>query len=101
MKYTCHSASPDPKLCDAGPHNCRSYGAVYRAERRADDTEVAVKIIPADNPVDLLKEVDIMMACTSPYIVRLHDCFYKVRQIRAADRVQQQAMYTHTGSGST
>lgn len=40
--------------------------------------EVAVKIIPADNPVDLLKEVDIMMACTSPYIVRLHDCFYKV-----------------------
>eukprot|EP00903_Cladosiphon_okamuranus_P011367 g10715.t1 len=54
-----------------------SYGAVYRAERRADDTEVAVKIIPADNPVDLLKEVDIMMACTSPYIVRLHDCFYK------------------------
>eukprot|EP00752_Nemacystus_decipiens_P005932 g5357.t1 len=54
-----------------------SYGAVYRAEQRADDTEVAVKIIPADNPVDLLKEVDIMMACTSPYIVRLHDCFYK------------------------
>lgn len=40
--------------------------------------EVAVKIIPADNPADLLKEVDIMLACTSPYIVRLHDCFYKV-----------------------
>ncbi|CBJ28178.1 protein serine/threonine kinase [Ectocarpus siliculosus] len=39
--------------------------------------EVAVKIIPADNPADLLKEVDIMLACTSPYIVRLHDCFYK------------------------
>ncbi|CAM9509020.1 unnamed protein product [Pylaiella littoralis] len=54
-----------------------SYGAVYRAEQRADDREVAVKIIPADNPIDLLKEVDIMMACTSPYIVRLHDCFYK------------------------
>ncbi|CAN0010047.1 unnamed protein product, partial [Hapterophycus canaliculatus] len=55
-----------------------SYGAVYRAERRTDDKEIAVKIIPADNPVDLLKEVDIMMACASPYIVRLHDCFYKV-----------------------
>lgn len=68
------------------PHD-RSYGAVYRAERRADDTEVAVKIIPADNPVDLLKEVDIMMACTSPYIVRLHDCFYKVSQIRGARRI--------------
>ncbi|CAM9676461.1 unnamed protein product [Ectocarpus sp. 13 AM-2016] len=54
-----------------------SYGAVYRAERRTDDMEVAVKIIPADNPADLLKEVDIMLACTSPYIVRLHDCFYK------------------------
>lgn len=41
--------------------------------------EVAVKIIPADNPLDLLKEVDIMLACASPYIVRLHDCYYKVR----------------------
>lgn len=78
------------KLCDAGPHNCRSYGAVYRAERRADDTEVAVKIIPADNPVDLLKEVDIMMACTSPYIVRLHDCFYKVSQIQIDPSCRQQ-----------
>lgn len=58
---------------------CRSYGAVYRAERRSDGTEVAVKIIPADNPADLLKEVDIMLACASPYIVQLHDCFYKVR----------------------
>lgn len=57
---------------------CRSYGAVYRAERRTDGMEVAVKIIPADNPADLLKEVDIMLACTSPYIVRLHDCYYKV-----------------------
>lgn len=38
-----------------------------------------MKIIPADNPVDLLKEVDIMLACASPYIVRLHDCYYKVR----------------------
>ena len=37
-----------------------------------------MKIIPADNPADLLKEVDIMLACTSPYIVRLHDCYYKV-----------------------
>lgn len=61
---------------------CRSYGAVYRAERRTDDMEVAVKIIPADNPADLLKEVDIMLACTSPYIVRLHDCFYKVSKAR-------------------
>lgn len=58
----------------------RSYGAVYRAERRTDGMEVAVKIIPADNPADLLKEVDIMLACVSPYIVRLHDCYYKVRQ---------------------
>lgn len=56
-----------------------SYGAVYRAERRADGAEVAVKIIPADNPTDLLKEVDFMMACSSPYIVRLHDSHYKVR----------------------
>ncbi|CAM9503522.1 unnamed protein product, partial [Sphacelaria rigidula] len=47
-----------------------SYGAVYRAERRSDGTEVAVKIIPADNPADLLKEVDIMLACASPYIVQ-------------------------------
>lgn len=38
-----------------------------------------MKIIPADNPVDLLKEVDIMLACASPFIVRLHDCYYKVR----------------------
>ncbi|CAM9462357.1 unnamed protein product, partial [Discosporangium mesarthrocarpum] len=59
-----------------------AYGAVYRAERRTDQEEVAVKIIPVDsNSTEFCEEVEFMLGCTSPYIVRLHDCYYKDNEV--------------------
>ncbi|KAG5185103.1 kinase-like domain-containing protein [Tribonema minus] len=58
-----------------------AYGAVYRAERVSDGREVAVKIIPADDNADSLrKEVGIMVRSASPYLVQLHECYYKDRE---------------------
>lgn len=66
-----------------------AYGAVYRAKWVAgvgrlpsvppdEVPEVAVKILPADDgQEDLKKEIGIMLDCSSPYIVQLHDCYYK------------------------
>ena len=56
-----------------------AYGAVYRATNIADGNEVAVKIIPAEDDAESLKkEISIMLKCSSPYIVQLYNCYYKV-----------------------
>ncbi|TFJ85058.1 hypothetical protein NSK_003482 [Nannochloropsis salina CCMP1776] len=56
-----------------------SYGAVYRAQYKADPSEppVAVKIIPAEEDLSSLKrEIAILNQCKSEYVVEFKDCFF-------------------------
>ncbi|CAM9626713.1 unnamed protein product, partial [Choristocarpus tenellus] len=70
-----------------------AYGAVYRAERRDNHEEVAVKIIPVDsNAENFCNEVDIMLGCTSPYTMGLHDCYLKARGLRIAQQLLRSAL---------
>jgi len=56
-----------------------SYGAVYRAQYKADPSKppVAVKIVPADEDLSSLKrEIAILSRCTSPFVVAFKDCYF-------------------------
>jgi serine/threonine protein kinase len=55
----------------------RSYGAVFKAMHKRSGNIVACKLVPIDNDLDdLLKEINVMRDCYSPYIVRFYGSFY-------------------------
>jgi len=56
----------------------RSYGSVWKAIHRATGTVTAIKRVGIDNDLeDIMKEIDFMKGCRSPYIVRYFGSYFK------------------------
>lgn len=55
-----------------------SYGSVWKAMHRATGTIVAIKRVSIDNDLeDIMKEIDFMKGCRSPFIVRYFGSYFK------------------------
>ncbi|KAI3658557.1 hypothetical protein MP638_002801, partial [Amoeboaphelidium occidentale] len=55
-----------------------SYGSVYKAIHKKSGTVVALKIVPIENDLeDIIKEINVMNGCDSPYIVRYYGSYFK------------------------
>ena len=52
-----------------------SYGRVYKGTNKADESEVAIKIIPCDNQSDVTSEIEFLRKLKCPYIVSFIDGF--------------------------
>ena len=49
----------------------RSYGAVYKALHKSSGSIVAAKLVPIDDDLEeIFKEINVIKACNSPFIVK-------------------------------
>lgn len=57
-----------------------TFGTVFRAVRKADGVDFAVKVIPIDNEKsrfeELGREIRVLQRCDHPCIVRYHETFF-------------------------
>eukprot|EP01113_Clastostelium_recurvatum_P010860 TRINITY_DN1545_c0_g1_i2.p1 TRINITY_DN1545_c0_g1~~TRINITY_DN1545_c0_g1_i2.p1 ORF type:complete len:359 (+),score=78.29 TRINITY_DN1545_c0_g1_i2:74-1150(+) len=59
-----------------------SYGSVWKAMHRSTSLIVAIKKVPIDNDLeDIMKEIDFMKSCRSPYVVRYHGSYFKDNEL--------------------
>jgi len=59
-----------------------SYGSVWKAMHKPTGSIVAVKRVPIDNDLeDIMKEIDFMKSCRSPYIVRYFGSYFKENEL--------------------
>lgn len=59
-----------------------SYGSVWKAIHKQSGTVVAIKKVGIDNDLeDIMKEIDFMKGCRSPYIVRYFGSYFKDNEL--------------------
>eukprot|EP00300_Choanocystis_sp_HF-7_P027154 c32224_g1_i1.p1 GENE.c32224_g1_i1~~c32224_g1_i1.p1 ORF type:complete len:432 (-),score=63.17 c32224_g1_i1:138-1433(-) len=55
-----------------------NYGSVYKCKRLTDSGLVAMKVVPVDSEYEsLMREIEVLRQCTSPYIVAYYGSFFK------------------------
>lgn len=63
-------------------HFFSSYGSVWKAIHKQTGGIVAIKKVEIDNDLDdIMKEIDFMKGCRSPFIVRYYGSYFKDNEL--------------------